>query len=89
VRRREGARGEKTAEDQGVPWRKTRVWGGGEVVPVIVGGEERSVYFMCQSAWWKVCGRLRGEGIFGRSVGLGCLVFGAVVVFGVHRQVVL
>jgi hypothetical protein len=54
-----------------------------------VGGEERSVYFMCQSAWWKVCGRLRGEGIFGRSVGLGCLVFGVVVVFGVHRQVVL
>jgi hypothetical protein len=80
VCRRELRRGEKTAEDQGVPWRRTRVlgggcgcgWGDGDEA-VVWRGEERRVYFIDQFAWWKVDGRLRaiGEGILfgGRFVG--------------------
>ena len=54
-------RGEKTAEDQGVPWMKTRVCcgmgGEGFVVVVVVGGGERRAYLICQLSWWKVDGR--------------------------------
>jgi hypothetical protein len=70
VRRRALARGEKTAEDQGVPWRRTRVWCGAEVASGIVGDEERRVYFIAQLAWWKVCGRSMGVGV-GRGISGG------------------
>jgi hypothetical protein len=47
------ARGEKTAEDQGVPWTKTRVCGGDAE-----GADgERRVYLIFQLEWWKVDGR--------------------------------
>ena len=61
VVRREVARGEKTAEDQGVPWTKTRVCGG---VVESVRFEERSMYLISQLSWWKVDGR-------GIDVGVG------------------
>ena len=60
------ARGEKTAEDQGVPWMKTRVCGGGVCWVWSDGegeGEERRVYLMVQEAWWKVDGRGIGVGV--------------------------
>ena len=51
------ARGEKTAEDQGVPWTKTRVCG--EVVgcSACFDGGERRAYLISQLSWWKVDGR--------------------------------
>jgi hypothetical protein len=63
VVRREVARGEKTAEDQGVPWMKTRVCCFGFVGDGLFGWmeeeeeEERRVYLICQSSWWKVDGK--------------------------------
>lgn len=49
------ARREKTVEDQGVPWMKTRVCVG----CVWFDGEEdgRRAYFISQLSWWKVDGR--------------------------------
>lgn len=64
VVRREVARGEKTAEDQGVPWTKTRVCDG---VVESVRFEERSVYLISQLSWWKD----DGSGI---EVGVGVVV---------------
>jgi hypothetical protein len=72
VVRREWMRGEKTAEDQGVPWRRTRVWAGGcDCGDEGVVGEERRAYLISQFAWWKVDGRLRGD-----RVGEGILFLG-------------
>ena len=63
------ARGEKTVEDQGVPWTKTRVCVG--VVESVRFGE-RSVYLISQLSWWKVDGS-------GREVGVGVGVVWAFV----------
>ena len=67
---REWTRGAKTAEDQGVPWIKTKVCG--RVVGCFVwfGGGERRAYLISQSSWWKVDGREIGVGV----VGLGLVI---------------
>jgi hypothetical protein len=62
VRRREVVKGEKTAEDQGVPWMKTRVCCGLDRELVAV-GEERRAYLISQLLWWKVDGREIGFGV--------------------------
>lgn len=62
MRRRVVASGEKTAEDQGVPWMKTMVCcglGGDDRVV----GDERRAYLMFQLSWWKVDGRGIGVGV--------------------------
>lgn len=42
------ARGLKTADDQGVPWTKTRVCGGLDWEVVVASEEERRVYLTSQ-----------------------------------------
>ena len=72
VARRELARGEKTAEDQGVPWMKTRVcWGVFGVALIEL--EERRVYLMFQLSWWKVDGRGIASGLVESVIVTTCL----------------
>lgn len=61
--RTEVARGVKTAEDQGVPWMKTRVCGGVVGGSVWVDVEESKAYLISQLSWWKVDGRGIGVGV--------------------------
>ena len=64
VRRRVVARGEKTVEDQGVPWMKTTVCGGLDWEVVFGDGdEERRAYLISQLLWWKVDWRGIGSGV--------------------------
>jgi hypothetical protein len=63
VVRREVARGEKTAVDQGVPWMKTKVCDGVVGWEEVTVGEERRVYLISQLSWWKVDGRGIGSGV--------------------------
>lgn len=57
--RRDWTRGWKTAEDQGVPWMKTRVLRFVGVIVTFSGDSgERRAYLIVQPAWWKVEGRL-------------------------------
>ena len=55
VARRDVARGEKTAEDQGVPWTKTRVCDLAGAVSVLE--EDSRTYLIFQLSWTNVDGR--------------------------------
>lgn len=63
VWRREVTRGEKTVEDQGVPWMKTKNCDGVVGWEEVAVGEERRVYLISQLSWWKVDGRGIGSGV--------------------------
>lgn len=71
MRRRVAASGEKTAEDQGVPWMKTRVCCGLDGGDRVFGDESRA-YLISQLSWWKVDGR---------GIGFGVVIWEADMVF--------